>query len=108
MTPVTTHDEAECVLRGVLPGVRNLRVFEYRVPSGRKSLDVPPQPAIRGWCCTVPRLGARSGDIAGSWKLPTTAERIATEARAEVDRAIALREREMLIEREIPTDDRAE
>jgi hypothetical protein len=108
LTPITTHTDAETVLRGVLPGIRDLRVFEYRAPSGGKSLDVPPQPAIRGWSCTVPRLGARSGAIAGSWKLPTTAERIADEARAEVDRAIALREREMLIEREIPTDDRAE
>ena len=107
MTAITTHAEAETVLRGVLPGIRDLRVFEYRVPSGRKSLDVPPQPAIRGWSCTVPRLGARSGAIAGSWRLPTTAERIASEALAEVDRAIALREHEMVIEREIPTDDRA-
>jgi hypothetical protein len=47
----------------------------------------------------VPRLGQHGAVIAGAWVLPTTAEEIAQDARTEVEKAIAKREREFVHER---------
>ncbi|HSN24963.1 MAG TPA: hypothetical protein VLT45_01725 [Kofleriaceae bacterium] len=85
------------MLREALPGVRDLRVLEYLPPDPTQRAKTPPHPEIRGWTCRVPRLGHH--DIAGAWKLPTTAEQIVADARREIDRAIRLRDREMVYEK---------
>ena len=98
---IRTHEEAEAVLRGVLPGVRDLKFFTYCAPSGRRSLDIPPHPELRGWSCTLPVLGKSAAVLAGSWLLPTTAEEITRDAREQIEKAFRLRGREMVHEQDL-------
>lgn len=92
MTQLRTHDDVEIVIRSTLLGVSDLKFFEYRPPSGRKSLDVPPQPHVRGYSGRLTQLGNRTAIVCGAYRLPCDAEQLVRDTRANAD--TALRERD--------------
>ena len=86
MTAITTHDEAECVVRSALLGVHDLRFFDYG-PQGRRA----PIMNVRAYSATIGTLGSQTAVVTGNWRLPTTAEQIRDDAQKAVDSAIAQR-----------------